>query len=111
MCRTIDEGTDGVLPIEALFDTVAFEEIPAGKTKEARMDGGEHAHEIGTVAVCAGIVRSGMKGWRKQRDELQIDRAGSGEGDFEMVRGRGRQIGARAQDARISLPSVVGQRD
>ena len=80
----VDERADGLLPLEALVDVVAFEVVAAGETEEGGMHGGELLHEVDAVAVGGVLV-----GGREERDEREPGGAGVLDGELEMVVGGG----------------------
>ena len=83
----VDERTDGLLPVEALVDVVAFKVVAAGEAQELRMHRRHLLHQVDAEAVGA-IVISG----REKRDELHPERAGVTGGDHEVIRCRGLEL-------------------
>ena len=77
MGGAVDERADGLLPVEALADVVAFEVVAAGEAQECRVHAGELFHEVYSEAVGAVFVG----GW-EERDEVEPEGAGVLYGDF-----------------------------
>ena len=77
---TVDPGADGLLPVEAVGDVVAFKIIAAGQAQEFGLHGGQQIHKVDAIAVGPVVI-----GGREERDEIEPDRCRLCDGQDEVI--------------------------
>ena len=95
---------DGLLPVEARFDGVAFQVIAAGKAQEGRLHVGQQLHDVVAIAVRPVVV-----GGRKERDHAEPDRAFGGGRKHQLILGGCGRLGIRGEHRLVLFP-VSGER-
>ncbi len=78
--RTVDERADGLLPLVALREVVAFQIVAAGQAEERRVHRGQLLHQVDAVAVRAVVV-----GRREQGSEREVESTGLCNRKHEVV--------------------------
>ena len=101
VCRTIDQRSDHLLPIEARLDAAAFEVIAAWKAQERGTHRGQLFHDVDAIAVGATMV-----GRREQRDHLKPQRPGTIRGQLDVIL-RARSGAARLHFEFVLLPRIA----
>ncbi len=86
MRGAVDEWADGLLPIEAVGDVVAFKVVAAGEAQECRMHRGQLFHQVDAVAVHAIVI-----GGREEGDEVEPEGSGVADGEDQVIVRRGLQ--------------------
>ena len=99
--RAVDEGADGLLPVIAVFEALAFEVVAAGKAEKFGMQGGEFFHEVGTETI--GLI---VPGGREEREEREPGGAGVRDEKFEVVVGGGLESGGGFQGEEVGLQEL-----
>src|SRR5579862_6747360 len=56
MAGAIGEVAQGLLPVEALSDRVAFEIVAAGQAEEGGVHIGEQPHDVSAIAVLMSVI-------------------------------------------------------
>ena len=98
MGRSIDERSDGFLPVETISDVIAFEVISTRETQKGRLHVGKFFHQVDSIAVRPIFVRR-----REERNHVERDRARVRDRKNEVIRGRRLDVAGCERDV-VLLP-------
>jgi hypothetical protein len=78
--RPIDPGADGLLPLEAFGDVIAFQIIATRQPEKSWLHGGQLFHQVRTQAICAIMV-----GRREDGNHAEVEIPGMAGSQFEVI--------------------------